>query len=519
MSTFFKTHRLALGLAVPVLLLGSALVAVVGFHPTPPWASAQSSGCSFLSSPSSTPAFCDTFDAPAGIGNRSGDLNGTVWGVSRLTQDMNPWLGQYDEWATTTLNLCGTSVSAQPESDVRICNGHIAEAQNDMENAATLAMYPKQPFDIAGRTGTVEFDVSNDTQGPHAAWPEFWYTDQPVPSPFTAFPGNNSAPRNGVGLRFHNPCTTGSGVAGWAFGTIDVVSNYKSQDSFMGTSGANIASSGCVSQGSASAGTLNHVELHISTSRIDVYATDAFKPGSTMPALQHITTITNITLPLTRGLIWITDAHYSGNKFNSQGTHTFYWDNVAFDGPVLPQDRAFDVMDNKSTQSGGSVNLGWHIPASASQSLSVPNVTSSAISNATGAIVTFNYWAPYALNTFHVSVNGHSHDATNPTTSTFVTHSLAIPISVSDVVPGTNTVTFTTDSSSEVIVANVDIIMVGGGGSGGTSSTSGSTSSSTSTPTTAPAPTPVTINGVPCTVTINGQQQTGTCNGSFTPSK
>src|SRR5258708_233923 len=32
-----------------------------------------------------SPAFCDTFDAPAGTGNRSGDLNGTIWGASRTS--------------------------------------------------------------------------------------------------------------------------------------------------------------------------------------------------------------------------------------------------------------------------------------------------------------------------------------------------------------------------------------------------------------------------------------------------
>ena len=48
-------------------------------------------------------------------------------------------------------------------------------------------MYPKQPFDIAGRTGTIAFDVSDDSHGNHRAWPELWYTDQPVPAPFDHF--------------------------------------------------------------------------------------------------------------------------------------------------------------------------------------------------------------------------------------------------------------------------------------------------------------------------------------------
>ena len=44
-----------------------------------------------------------------------------------------------------------------------------------------LAMYPKQPFDFAGRTGTVSFDISNDSHGTHAAWPEFWLSNLPFP--------------------------------------------------------------------------------------------------------------------------------------------------------------------------------------------------------------------------------------------------------------------------------------------------------------------------------------------------
>ena len=81
-----------------------------------------------------------------------------------------------------------------PPNDVIVCNGQLREASNDnvtggfeAGGVTVLAMYPKQPFDFAGRTGTVAFDVSNDTHGTHAAWPEFWVTDLPIPAPFTHF--------------------------------------------------------------------------------------------------------------------------------------------------------------------------------------------------------------------------------------------------------------------------------------------------------------------------------------------
>jgi hypothetical protein len=57
---------------------------------------------------------------------------------------------------------------------VIICNGQLREATNDNASGiyyaggvTSLAMYPKQPFDFAGRTGTVAFDIANDTHSLH----------------------------------------------------------------------------------------------------------------------------------------------------------------------------------------------------------------------------------------------------------------------------------------------------------------------------------------------------------------
>ena len=117
--------------------------------------------------------FCDTFDTkkdPA-IQSRTGDLDPNVWGVSRATGNMNFAVGFYNGWAaSTSLQTCNGTVTATPPNDIVICNGQLREATNDNPTGAfdagtvtTLAMYPKQPFDFAGRTGTVSFDVSNDS--------------------------------------------------------------------------------------------------------------------------------------------------------------------------------------------------------------------------------------------------------------------------------------------------------------------------------------------------------------------
>ena len=90
-----------------------------------------------------------------------------------------------------------------------ICNGQLREATNDNASGAfeagtvtVLAMYPKQPFDFAGRTGTIGFDVSNDTHGTHAAWPELWMSDKPMPAPFNHFDSWIALPQHGFGIRF-----------------------------------------------------------------------------------------------------------------------------------------------------------------------------------------------------------------------------------------------------------------------------------------------------------------------------
>jgi hypothetical protein len=70
----------------------------------------------------------------------------------------------------------------------------------------------------------------------------------------------------------------------------------------------------------------------------------------------EISVITNMTLSLTRGLVWMEDVHYNGDKDGpDQGTHTFTWDNFGFDGPTLPRDLAFDVAD-RMVPVGGLIN-------------------------------------------------------------------------------------------------------------------------------------------------------------------
>ena len=80
----------SLATAVAILLLAGCAAHGTDLPPNanssralhPAAATAAAGGCQFRSAPKPVQvAFCETFDHPAGIGNRSGDLNGTLWNL------------------------------------------------------------------------------------------------------------------------------------------------------------------------------------------------------------------------------------------------------------------------------------------------------------------------------------------------------------------------------------------------------------------------------------------------------
>jgi len=480
--------------ALVIAALPSALAQVGPQRPTvstgqtQPVQSSSPSACSFLSAPGAVPAFCDTFDQPAGTGNRSGDLNGTVWGVSRLLGGVNSGQGQYYDASPTIMQKCGVSVSVQPPNDVAICNGQVVEAQTDQHGVTSLAMYPKQPFDIAGRTGTVAFDVSDDSHGAHRAWPEFWYTDKPMPAPFTHFSSLQEVPKDGFGVRFDAFCPAfgdpGCGirpacpeypisVSVISVGSADVINNYATNDSFTDVTPGPISVQvvGCV-KASSGPGDMNHFELRVSQNEIDVYGVDAGAAGP----LKKIAVITNMSLTLTRGLVWLEDVHYNGDKDGpDQGTHTFTWDNLAFDGPILPRDLAFDVLDRLSLVGPGYpglLNLGWPLsPGGPPLTLMVSGVYN--IDKAAAAILTFNYSTDNPITLSYRVNTGVWHDQPWPFGACFSqggfvscgSKTISVPVPLSEVQPGTNTIQFkTADTTNNLGISNVDLILVGAGG-------------------------------------------------------
>jgi hypothetical protein len=491
-----RIHRVAAAALVVALILSAGMAA-----------SAQSAGGCGLAAP----AFCETFDAPQGTGNRSAQMNGLLWGVSRTTGNNNPGQGVYDGWSPTTVQTCGGAVQGQPDStDLLVCNGQLREASNDNGTVTTLAMYSKQPFDFANRTGKVTFDVTNDTQGTHGMWPEFWLTDVPVPAPFTHFDSWVSVPPNGFGVRMaanaeagqQGACPNGNNInqRRWTVDSAIVVRNYVTDDTAGYGNRTALASTplDCVIASTGPNDGMNHVELDIAQNQIDVYATDA---GQT--TMKHIAVISNANLSLSRGLIWIEDSHYNAEKSpcigGCQDQHTFTWDNVGFDGPVLARDLTFDAPDALLPGGGGVINLAWNEAAAEAKLITINGVTN--IPAATKALLTFNFSSASQPVTFTYVINGHIHlyPWPYPDTAGSSWRTLALPVPLSDLQAGTNLVSVTGDQP--LMVANMDIVLAGAGAGGVTQPTPVPTATLVPAATATPPPPPATATAIAATAT------------------
>jgi hypothetical protein len=404
----------------------------------------------------SSAAFCETFDQPSpGSTARGGDLP-FYWGVSRVSSDVNMDQGADNAWTISHINGCGPTTANQSPNDLRICGGRLYEATNDGDMVTAFAMYPKQPFDFAGRTGTVTFDVSDDSGGSHAAWPEFWITDKPYPAPQpTATAGQQNNIANGVGFRMtENVCQGDPGKRG--LDAFWVIRNYVQQE-------FPVQDRGCVTLSRAADPAINHFEVRVSQNRVELLGTD---PGSTrLISLGHAD---GVNLSLTRGLVWIEDVHYTAEKcVCGQTEHTFAWDNVGFDGPKTYRDFSFDVPDRLVP--GGhpnGINLGYPVQGDITPPV-IPRLTVQGVHSdqtPTGALVTFNWWGDRAPQVPDVRVNGGPwHSTAWPFVELPGTwKTIAVPVPSAETQAGTNTIELRMPGS-RAVVSNVNLILVAAG--------------------------------------------------------
>lgn len=423
-----------------------------------------------------TPAFCETFDSPyTGTKTQTGDLDPVLWGVSRL----GTYTGGSVNGITLSHNLCAGGTNSPfsstfgpgtpPPDDARICNGQYIESNNDGGSATDIDAYPKQPFNFAGRTGHVVFDVSSDGEGGHAAWPEFLITDEPVPGArlcissdcfTTPISGGYVSANNEVGF-------TLAGGDNFPGGNTNVGTFYMTKGGSKTYTEFAPTIYNTITKGSTTA--MNHFEVQVSTTRIDVYGTDA---GGT--TLKHVAgaDIPNGGLGFSQGLVWINDVHYNARKAvepdatGYQYDHSFAWDNLGFDGPKTYRDLGYDVplandTSNPGTNQNGDLEYGSEGYIVTTSGTVLPSITGVNKGHATSAKIVMNATTASSVPvTVAVTINGHTEPA-HTLIDPFYWETFSIPVPVGDVVNGTNTISFTATGAT-VGIANISLIMVAG---------------------------------------------------------
>jgi len=458
--------------------------------------SAYGSGCQFLSSPGATAAFCDDLTAGPMPGGRAGDLDSRKWSISRIVGDNNS--------STTLLRFPQTPVSAcktgvvdvNSDNDVLVCDsasGHQGQFLTAMsaQNYGLLSLRPRQPFDFAGRTGTVSFNVDALTEGGLSWWTSLFVTDEPNAGANDTTPVTGEIPRNGLGMNFDDNC--GTSATQMRVNNVYVFNNYAETQ-------VPLSNTACVQ---TQRGFLNHIEVRLSQTTVEVWASDYSPDGQTYPNFRQVGSAP-ISLGFSRGYVHFQQEERAPVKYAIQfnispGYTNNYWSNLGFDGPVVAGDTGYEIPDPLTSNPNGGLNLGYGLltapystytccSAGAPTTIApfvLPNVDLTGVTSAKLTFgVTYTFDATHTPSTiaFHYRINGGTWKNPNPSpdyskafycaTCPFPPANNAswaaaysFPVVLSDLKQGSNTIEFSVDGTMNgypPVLANIDLLSMGG---------------------------------------------------------
>lgn len=315
--------------------------------PTPTPGPMGPAGCGLANA-----AFCDNFNqGPAAIRGRGGDLDATKWSASRLApSDLNGGGHVANPVRAAVLPACRSSFGSTPvypPFDTLICDPE-ANGNRRLMTMASIQYYGvnsymiQQPFDFAGRTGKIVFDVDAVMTSGLGGFAAIEITEDPVQAPtFQHFQNYEVGPipKNAIMLKFTDTCNTSGGTnirLGEAVVYNDYVMNIITTPAF------NIPSNNCLQ---TRKGSLNHFEIQLSQNKIEVYGSDYSTDGVTIRNQRLIYTA-NISLNFSRAYVRIATRNHASLKYGDGPIAYYYWDNVGFDGPVISGNKFYGVADN-----------------------------------------------------------------------------------------------------------------------------------------------------------------------------
>ncbi|MGE0789040.1 MAG: hypothetical protein AB7S26_25430 [Sandaracinaceae bacterium] len=301
-----------------------------------------------------SPAFCETFeDGPAAV-DRSGELDASRWSVMRGMPNTPPSFEDAFTIGPAWIDRCRADLSnvrVVPDQDALICDPTETIGSRHFVGAIAAQNYGlstyriRQPFDFAGRTGTIKLDVELAGAG-LGGWPAISIAADPSPAPSFDWEERGSGPRNGVTIEFNRgDCA----IEGAVKPTVFVFREYAQT--------LIPASDDCVGEHALSAiGSLNHVEIYLTQSRLEVWASDASPDGLTFPGLHQLAAVDlaamGVALPFDRGYVSLIGRNHATLKYWYGGAWLTRWDNVGFDGPVVDGWREHSVQDSLTERRG-----------------------------------------------------------------------------------------------------------------------------------------------------------------------
>lgn len=297
------------------------------------------------------PAFCDDFEAgPAAPGGgRSGELDPTRWSVARGQPYNSASFDDAFRVGPALIGACRADLSntrVLPDRDVLVCDPTpVIPTRHALATVAEqnygLATYRiRQPFDFAGRTGTIKLDIDLSNNG-LGGWPALILAQDPSPAPSFDWQERGSGPRNGVAIEFGTGwCNTPHTLETIVYTFADYL-----QTSF-------VPSFDCaVSHATTSPGALNHVEVYLTQSHLEVWASDVSSDGLTFPNL-HLLWAGDVALPFSRGYVSLAVRNHATMKYWLSSAATVRFDDIGFDGPVVTGTREYSAPDSLTKYTG-----------------------------------------------------------------------------------------------------------------------------------------------------------------------
>jgi hypothetical protein len=305
-------------------------------------------------------AFCDTFDdvAPEGLPEgRSGDLDPRLYVGERgevTNYGEEAWAVPF---AVTRPCRTGLGDTVGAGEDLLVCDGTDAiQSRHAMivtaeQNYGQSGVRIRQPFDFFEREGHIVFDLDGEPGGGLLGWNAVSITEEPSPNPSFAILQNfenGPIPERGIEIHFGSNCRSEGMISVSQVHVFDAwVDHYIDTE--------DDGNPPCVA---AAEGHLNHFEIRLSRTHLEVLGTDYSADGVSFGALVPIFAA-DIELAFDRGYVHLVTHNHATLKYSENTIDAWVsrWDNVGFDGPVV-DDRREVSIGNSLTPVTLTHNLG-----------------------------------------------------------------------------------------------------------------------------------------------------------------